>query len=173
MKATCLIGDKDFETAKAVGIADANYWICEQCKADTALAAKDAEIERLKRFSRHPDDIIMLNQQQTKLIEQAQVMAAKDAEIERLRKALGECLDEFAHRAFDSPQASHRGNAEMMKVCGSALGEAGKKEPEPETCVWTELENGRLRGCNGNRFGNELGRSKFCPECGRKVEVWG
>ena len=50
------------------------------------------------------------------------------AEVKRIRKALGECLDEFAHRAFDSPQASHRGNAEMMKVCGAALGEAGKKE---------------------------------------------
>jgi len=62
----------------------------------------------------------------------------------------------------------------LIKRAVDVRNDAGKPEPEkPETCVWTELENGRLRGCNGNRFGNELGRSKFCPECGRKVEVRG
>jgi len=49
-------------------------------------AGLKAENERLRRSSRHPDDMIMLNQQQTKIIEQEQIIAAKDAEIERLKK---------------------------------------------------------------------------------------
>ena len=83
------------------------------------------EVGRLKMLSRDPDDILLLTQQQQRIIDLT-------AEVERLRKALRVVL---AAR----PSLTEKG----WQVVQDALGETGKKEPEPETCVWTELENGR------------------------------
>ena len=143
-------------------IASAPEMAKENFSLRVALAAKDAELKVEAEARR----LLAEERQGFK-----QQLAAKDAEIERLRKALGECLDEFAHRAFDSPQASHRGNAEMMKVCGSALGEAGKKEPE--MCVWTVnvTENSWILGCDESK--DTSTPPKVCPYCGKCVEVRG
>lgn len=45
------------------------------------------------------------------------------------------------------------------------------EQAKPETCVWDEADNGDFIACGARRIDLDMRHVKFCPFCGKKVEV--
>ena len=151
-----------------------------------ALAAKDAEIERLQtaigewKVQAHGAGVRADNAERRETHLRS-TLAAKNAEIERLREGLRSIYGELGYCIYGSP-TDGKGQAKAMLRCYGTAEKAlanAAPEPEPETCAWEDRGlDGWWPGCCDER---DDGCSKWeypaapetCPGCGKRVEVRG
>ena len=89
---------------------------------------------------------------------------AKDAEIERLKAILADALEwGMTSKHFDAGRSLKNG-----EDARAALSRAEQAKPETETCAWSRGELFRS-GCGQSI--NAISGFKFCPFCGRRIEV--
>lgn len=119
-------------------------------------------IHRNSRNRKVPPDEVMIVAP-----ESVAELACLRAENERLREALRGLLKDYVQHG-DNAYCSIGIEDELVNVASSVLSHT---EQKPETCVWTELENRRLIGCGGDRYGSNMRGATVCPGCGKKVEV--
>ena len=151
-----------------------------------AIAAKDAEIERLQtaigewKVQAHGAGVRADNAERRETHLRS-TLAAKNAEIERLREGLRSIYGELGYCIYGSP-TDGKGQAKAMLRCYGTAEKAlanAAPEPEPETCAWEDRGlDGWWPGCCDER---DDGCSKWeypaapetCPGCGKRVEVRG
>jgi hypothetical protein len=107
------------------------------------------------------------------------LIAEQDAELTRLR-AVNAVLVEVLKAGLELMPLGTAKRADWLVKAGNIISLSRAEQAKPETCRWTELENGIFVGCGHNYFSSDFryrlqnpAKEAFCPVCGKRIEVAG